>query len=295
MSSIIEQITGFFTFKGFRQQIENPSAPLADRFPRGKIAILSIGPDNVFLTSANLSKGSVSFSDRVVFPGGDANEFVCSESLAEEIRRRTERNHLIVQIGQVVETSIVQNFRRNGEIADMLNVATDPAQWIGPTAKPGNRYVVLHNPTVSVSIVAGVSERFLNSVKESLFAQGLVPIRIQSSLIATLDHALAHPDVASGKANLLVVDHSALTFVKTSPPGRWESIRMRLRCFSPDGDISRAEQFLGTLGTDLERPVLLVDTGTTIGADISMILQDNITRYETPFGENLGFAVSLLK
>ena len=278
MSLFIQQAVACFSFRGFRPKVTSPLAPIAQRIPTGKrVAYLSMSGNGIRTASITATRKGPEISEleSLDLPTG-TSPFQCD--LFTQLPTKTNCGLVIVQLGDFDRLEIAQSLRRASPQAELITLSHDARTIIGPEVQSEMRYAALTHPVSSYGFVANTERMKIDAVASQLEALKLRPLRIQNSTLALMANGLSIPEVASGKASLVIVDHGHITFFRAGEGGQWMNPRVRQNIFQQDPE--NRNQFIESIAGD-NSPVFIIDT--KLGGSLS---EDTlpIANYK-PFGD----------
>jgi hypothetical protein len=174
----LKDIQDVLTFRSFRPEPDDSTAPWRKRFPRERTLLLGISRRRVNWLSLD-RRGD--FTD----PGsmeGDLKEVL--GAVGPDLRAQTENGWCAVSLNHRFVITLEVNLSRRAGLEEQLR--SNPKAALGAKAERGKRYSLIHNPESNTSLLLAVDEDAIVKTEMMLREQGLQPGRISIGIYGML-------------------------------------------------------------------------------------------------------------
>ncbi|HWB06408.1 MAG TPA: hypothetical protein VG796_25515 [Verrucomicrobiales bacterium] len=233
----LKDIKDVLTFRAFRPEPDDNSAPWSRRFSSENTLALNIGRRRVSWTALD-KRGE--FRD----PGtqdGDFKDLVTQ--MGPEWRNLTDNGWCSVSLNHRFVITLEVNLSRRAGLEQQLK--TNPKAVLGAKAERGKKYSILHNPESNTSILLAVEEEAINKtvsmMKESGLNAGRVAVGVYGMMLDLIEQvaearrarAVSHPGEPFGSVVMVACNEGSVC-VLSQREEQWTELRSRTDLYTDD-------------------------------------------------------------
>ena len=174
----LKDLKDVLTFRSFRPEPDDSSAPWRKRFPREKTLLLTISRRRV---------SWLTLDKRGEFTDAGSMEGELKEVLAAvgpELRARPDQGWCAVSLNHRFVITLEENLSRRARLEEQLR--TNPKAALGAKAERGKRYNLTHNPESNTSLLLAVDDDAIVKTEAMLREHGLQIGRISIGIYGML-------------------------------------------------------------------------------------------------------------
>jgi hypothetical protein len=233
----LKDIKDVLTFRAFRPEPDDSTAPWARRFTRENTLALNIGRRR---TSWAARDKSGAFRDSNSAEG-DFKDLV--NQMAPEWGGLTESGWCAVSLNQRFVITLEVNLSRRPGLDEQLR--TNPKAVLGAKAERGKRYSLLHNPESNTSILLSCDEEAINKtvsmMKDSGLQAGRVSVGLYGMMLDLIDQvtearrarSVSNPGEPFGAVVLICCCEGSVC-VLSQREEQWTELRSRTDLYTDD-------------------------------------------------------------
>lgn len=233
----LKDLKDVLTFRSFRPEPDDSSAPWRKRFPREKTLILTVGRRRTSWMSLD-RKGD--FSE----PGSMDGEFKeVMAAAGPDLRGQTDQGWCAVSLNHRFVITLEVNLSRRAGLEEQLR--SNPKAALGAKAERGKRYTLTHNPESNTSLLLAVDEDAILKTEGALKEQGLQAGRISIGIYGMLldlisqvaearaARAVSHPGEPFGNVVMVVCCEGSVVILSQREE-QWAELRSRSDLYTDD-------------------------------------------------------------
>ncbi len=233
----LKDIKDVLTFRSFRPEPDDSSAPWRKRFPREKTILLSVARRRVSWLALD-RRGEFTDSGSME---GDLKEVMAT--MGPDLRALTDNGWCAVSLNHRFVITLEVNLSRRPGLEEQIR--TNPKAALGAKAERGKRYNLTHNAESNTSLLLAVDEDAILKTDSLLKEQGLQVGRISVGIYGMLldlisqveearaARAVSHPDEPFGSIVMVVCCEGSVV-VLGQKEEQWTELRSRSDLYTDD-------------------------------------------------------------
>ncbi len=233
----LKDIKDVLTFRSFRPEPDDSSAPWRKRFPREKTLLLSISRRRVSWLALD-RRGE--FTDAGSMDG-ELKEVLAA--VGPDLRNLTENGWCAVSLNHRFVITLEVNLSRRAGLEQQIR--TNPKAALGAKAERGKRYNLIHNPESNTSLLLACDEDAIVKTEAMLREQGLHAARISIGIYGMLldlisqvaearaARAVSHPGEPFGSVVMVACCEGSVV-VLSQKEENWMELRSRSDLYTDD-------------------------------------------------------------
>lgn len=233
----LKDIKDVLTFRAFRPEPDDSTAPWSRRFTRESTLALNIGRRR---TTWMARDKSGAFRDAGSMEG-DFKDIV--GQMGAEWRALTDNGWCAVSINQRFVITLEVNLSRRAGLEEQLR--TNPKAVLGAKAERGKRYNLLHNPESNTSVLLSCEEEAINKtvslMKDNGLNAGRVSVGIYGMMMDLIDQvsearrarSVSNPGEPFGSVVLIACCEGSVC-VLSQKEEQWTELRSRSDLYTDD-------------------------------------------------------------
>ncbi len=233
----LKDIKDVLTFRAFRPEPDDSTAPWPRRFPRENTLALNIGRRRVSWMALD-RKGA--FRDS----GSMEGEFKdVLAQMGSEWRAMTDNGWCSVSLNHRFVITLEVNLSRRAGLEQQLR--TNPKAVLGAKAERGKRYSLLHNPESNTSVLLSCDEEVINKtlamMKEANLCAGRLSVGVYGMMLDLIEQVsearrlrvTSNPGEPFGSVVMVACTEGSVC-VLTQREDQWTELRSRTDLYTDD-------------------------------------------------------------
>lgn len=233
----LKDINDMLTFRAFRAEPDDNTAPWSKRFARESTLAINIGRRR---TTWMARDKSGNFRDAGAVDG-DFKDIV--GQMGTEWRAITDNGWCAVSLNQRFVMTLEVNLSRRAGLEEQLR--TNPKAVLGAKAERGKKYNLLHNPESNTSVLLSCDEEVINktlaALKDNGLATGRVSVGIYGMMLDLIDQVtearrartVTNPGEPFGSV-VLIACCAGSVCVLSQKEEQWTELRSRSDLYTDD-------------------------------------------------------------
>jgi hypothetical protein len=233
----LKDIKDVLTFRAFRPEPDDSTAPWTRRFTRESTLVLNIGRRRTTWIALDKS-GNFRDSGSV---DGEFKDIV--GQMSAEWRALTDNGWCAVSLNQRFVITLEVNLSRRAGLDEQLR--TNPKAVLGAKAERGKRYSLLHNPESNTSVLLSCDEEAINKTMSQMKDHGLnagrISVGIYGMMLDLIDQVtdarrartVSNPGEPFGAVVLIACCEGSVC-VLSQKEEQWTELRSRTDLYTDD-------------------------------------------------------------
>lgn len=233
----LKDIKDVLTFRSFRPEPDDSSAPWRKRFPRERTLLLTISRRRVSWMCLD-KRGE--FTDAGSMEG-ELKEVMAA--VGADLKALTDNGWCAVSLNHRFVITLEVNLSRRAGLEEQLR--SNPKAALGAKAERGKRYNLVHNPESNTSLLLACDEDAINKTEALLKENGLQPGRMSIGIYGMLldliaqvaearaARAVSHPDEPFGNVVMVACCEGSVV-VLSQREENWTELRSRSDLYTDD-------------------------------------------------------------
>ncbi len=280
----LSDLTDVLTFRAFRPDPDDSSAPICRRLIGKRYLCLNINKDRVSWRQVD-RKGNFGQGGVVQ---GQFKEVL--SQMAEEWKGMTDGGWVVVSINNRFFITLETNMSRKP--GSEVTIRSNARSVIGAKFDRTKKYAIHHNPETSASMLLSCEETLVKSIEDTLSQSGFQAARICCGLFAMVEDYVRREHEArkggKGKDFTLIACCDGSVLVLAQKGGQWTELRSRAGLY---GDAESGGESFVKVESETD-PVMNIAGPVLNGADPSSALVLIHDRMETDFSRKLAEQLS---
>jgi hypothetical protein len=233
----LKDIKDVLTFRSFRPEPDDSSAPWRKRFPRERTLLLTISRRRVSWMCLD-KRGE--FTDAGSMEG-ELKEVMAA--VGPDLKALTDNGWCAVSLNHRFVITLEVNLSRRAGLEEQLR--SNPKAALGAKAERGKRYNLVHNPESNTSLLLACDEDAINKTEALLKENGLQPGRMSIGIYGMLldliaqvaearaARAVSNPDEPFGNVVMVACCEGSVV-VLSQREENWTELRSRSDLYTDD-------------------------------------------------------------
>ncbi|HEX2751072.1 MAG TPA: hypothetical protein VHM91_23895 [Verrucomicrobiales bacterium] len=233
----LKDIKDVLTFRAFRPEADDSTAPWSRRFSRESTLAMNIGRRRVSWSALD-KRGEFRDAGSVE---GDFKDVV--NQMGPEWRTMTDNGWCSVSLNHRFVITLEVNLSRRAGLEQQLR--TNPKAVLGAKAERGKRYSLLHNPESNTSILLACEEEAVNKtvamMKEAGLSTGRLAVGVYGMMLDLIEQvsearrarAVSNPGEPFGSVVMVACNEGSVC-VLSQREEQWTELRSRTDLYTDD-------------------------------------------------------------